>query len=74
MPARRMPSKRRSMKSDSRSSQPLRSVRWAFRMREHIIGVSVSATTIDTATAPTRVKANSVNSAPVRPDWKLIGT
>jgi hypothetical protein len=43
-------------------------------MREHIIGVRVSAMIIDTATAPTRVKANSVNSAPVSPPWKPIGT
>ena len=43
-------------------------------MREHIIGESVSATTADTVTAPTSVKANSVNSAPVRPFWKPIGT
>ncbi len=42
--------------------------------REHIIGESVSAMMADTVTAPTRVKANSVNSAPVRPFWKPIGT
>ena len=28
----------------------------------------------DIVTAPTTVKANSVNSAPVRPPWKPIGT
>jgi hypothetical protein len=43
-------------------------------MREHIIGESVSATIAEMVTAPTRVKANSVNSAPVRPRWKPIGT
>jgi hypothetical protein len=40
----------------------------------HIIGDSVSATMPDTATAPASVNANSVNSAPVRPPWKPIGT
>ena len=43
-------------------------------MREHIIGESVSATIAEMVTAPTSVKANSVNSAPVRPPWKPIGT
>ena len=42
--------------------------------RELIIGESVSATTAEMVTAPTRVKANSVNSAPVNPLWKPIGT
>ena len=43
-------------------------------MREAIIGDSVSATMPETATAPASVNANSVNSAPVRPPWKPIGT
>ncbi len=38
------------------------------------MGESVSATTADTTTAPTSVKANSVNSAPVSPPRKPIGT
>ena len=42
-------------------------------MRELIIGVSVSAITPDSSTAPARVKANSVNSTPVMPPWKPIG-
>ena len=45
----------------------------AFSSREHIIGESVSAITPETTTAPARVKANSLNSAPVRPDTKPIG-
>ena len=39
----------------------------------HIIGLSVSAITPDSSTEPARVKANSVNSTPVRPPWKPIG-
>ena len=35
--------------------------------REDIIGDSVSATTPEMKTAPASVKANSRNSAPVRP-------
>ena len=42
--------------------------------RDVIIGDSVSAMMAETVTAPTRVKANSVNSAPVRPPWNPIGT
>ncbi len=42
--------------------------------RDVIIGDSVNATMAETVTAPTRVKANSVNNAPVRPPWKPIGT
>ena len=42
--------------------------------REVIIGDNVRAMMAETVTAPTRVKANSVNSAPVRPPWKPIGT
>jgi hypothetical protein len=38
------------------------------------MGESVSATMAEIVTAPTRVKANSVKSAPVRPYWKPIGT
>jgi hypothetical protein len=41
---------------------------------EDIIGDSVSATIAETVTAPTSVKANSLNSAPVKPPWKPIGT
>ena len=40
---------------------------------ELIIGVSVSAITPDSSTAPARVNANSVNSTPVSPPWKPIG-
>ena len=38
------------------------------------MGDRVSATTADTATAPARVKANSVKRLPVRPPWKPMGT
>ena len=41
---------------------------------EHIIGVKVSATKPDTRTAPASVQANSVNSRPVEPAMKPIGT
>ena len=58
----------------SRASQPRSDAACGFSMREHIIGESVSATIAEMVTAPTRVKANSVNSAPVRPRWKPIGT
>ena len=44
------------------------------KKREVSIGDSVSATIADTVTAPARVKANSLNSAPVSPFWKPIGT
>ena len=37
------------------------------------MGDRVSATTADTVTAPTRVTANSVKSAPVSPVRKMIG-
>ena len=40
---------------------------------EAIIGDSVSAMMPDTITAPASVKANSRNSAPVRPETKPIG-
>ena len=40
---------------------------------EHIIGDSVSAMMPETTTAPASVKANSRNSAPVRPETKPIG-
>ena len=43
---------------------------WGFSRREHIIGDSVSATTAEIVTAPTKVNANSVNSAPVSPPEK----
>ncbi len=46
---------------------------FALSSFEHIIGDSVSAITPDTTTAPASVKANSRNSAPVRPDTKAIG-
>ena len=52
-----------------RSSGPM----WR-RKRDDIMGDSVSATIAETVTAPTSVNANSVNSAPVRPFWKPIGT
>ena len=42
-------------------------------MREHIIGVSVSATRPDTATAAATVSANSVNRRPVLPVMKPSG-
>jgi hypothetical protein len=42
-------------------------------MREHIIGLSVSATKPDTITAPASVQANSVNNRPVVPDMNPIG-
>jgi hypothetical protein len=38
------------------------------------MGDSVIATTAETVTAPTSVKANSVKSAPVRPPWNPMGT
>ena len=44
-----------------------------FSSLEAIIGDSVSAMTPETMTAPASVKANSRNSAPVRPDTKPIG-
>ncbi len=44
------------------------------RIREHSMGVSVSATTIDTTTVATSVKANSVKRLPVSPPMKPIGT
>ena len=62
------------MNSDRRSCQPRLSGLCAMSRRELIIGESVSATTAEMVTAPTRVKANSVNSAPVNPLWKPIGT
>ena len=40
---------------------------------EHIIGDSVTATMPEMTTAPASVKANSRNSAPVRPCVKPIG-
>ena len=43
-------------------------------MRDAIIGDRVKAMIAETVTAPTRVKANSVNRAPVSPLWKPIGT
>ena len=42
--------------------------------RELIIGDKVSASSADTVTAPARVKANSMNSAPVRPPCRPSGT
>ena len=45
----------------------------ALSSREHIIGESVRATTPETITAPARVKANSLNRAPVSPETKPIG-
>ena len=45
-----------------------------LKNREHIMGESVSATMPETATAPARVKANSVKRLPVRPPWKPMGT
>ena len=41
--------------------------------REHIIGVSVSATKPETSTAPASASANSMNSRPVRPGVRAIG-
>ena len=49
------------------------SLAWAFRIFEHIIGDRVSATMPETSTAPASVRANSLNSAPVRPPRKAIG-
>ena len=40
---------------------------------EHIMGDRVSATTPEMNTAPAKVRANSRNSAPVRPPWNPIG-
>ena len=57
-----------------RSSSVGLSVFRGLRMKAQHIGVSVSAMMADTVTAPASVKANSVNSAPVRPLWKPIGT
>ncbi len=37
------------------------------------MGERVSAMTADTVTAAASVKANWVNSAPVRPPWKPMG-
>ena len=69
-------SMRSSMKPTMRSSGGrLAGVACGFSMKARaIIGDSVSATMAETVTAPTSVKANSVNSAPVRPPWKPIGT
>jgi hypothetical protein len=44
-----------------------------FRISEHIIGDSVSATTPETITAPARVNANSRNREPVSPVRNPIG-
>ena len=62
------------MTATSRDSQSRAPGACARSSREHIIGDSVSAMMAETVTAPTRVKANSVNSAPVSPPWKPIGT
>jgi hypothetical protein len=45
-----------------------------LKKREHIMGDSVSATMPDTTTEPASVNANSVNSEPVSPPWKPMGT
>ena len=39
----------------------------------HSMGVSVSATTPDTTTAPAKASANSTNKRPVRPGVKASG-
>ena len=44
-----------------------------FRRREHIIGVSVSATKPEIITAPASVSANSTKSLPVFPGEKAMG-
>ncbi len=44
-----------------------------LKIREHIIGERVSAMIAETVMAPTRVKANCVNKAPVSPVWNAIG-
>ena len=46
---------------------------WGLRSLAHIIGDSVSATNPDTITAPASVRANSMNSRPVRPGVKATG-
>src|SRR5258708_278661 len=45
-----------------------------FKNFEHIIGESVSAMIAEIPTAPAKVKANSVNNAPVKPPIKPMGT
>lgn len=45
----------------------------AVNTLEHIIGVSVSAITPKIMTAAAKVKANSLNKAPVNPAMKIIG-
>lgn len=57
--------------STLRANQPWLS--WCLSSTEHIIGDSVSAMMPDTITEPASVKANSRNSAPVRPPRKPIG-
>ena len=66
--ARRRPSNVRSRK---RPNRPL--AWWGFSSLDAIIGDSVSAMMPDTITAPASVKANSRNSAPVRPETKPMG-
>ena len=46
----------------------------AEKILAHIIGDNVSATMPETNTDAASVNANSVNSAPVRPPWKPMGT
>ena len=62
------------MKPTSRDSQSRAPATCGRSSREVIIGDKVRAMMAETVTAPTKVKANSVNSAPVRPPWKPIGT
>ena len=55
------------------AAEPARASACGFSIFDVIIGDSVNATTPDTMTAPASVKANSRNSAPVRPEVKPIG-
>ena len=61
------------MRSRKRAKPPESPGFGAFSSFEHIIGDSVSAMMPETMTAPASVKANSRNSAPVRPETKPIG-
>ncbi|MNJ68756.1 hypothetical protein D3C77_650310 [compost metagenome] len=55
-----------------RWARPLGLASWRSS-RAHIIGDRVRATMPEMITAPARVRANSLNSAPVRPSRKPMG-
>ncbi|MNP03939.1 hypothetical protein D3C76_958380 [compost metagenome] len=63
---------RRSKIRSSRCARPEGFSSWRSSL-EHIIGDRVRATMPEMITAPARVRANSRNSAPVRPSRKPMG-